>query len=129
MKILVFSLDTKERQPAKDEYNTMKQHLLTSEMAVSDAKGVYGGQEENSFICLVDQDIQEKMIMAIAHAYKQESMLEVELPSRKTFLRFIGGAPNKYLGLWSEAGPAVSGDFTLNMDNMKVYSVDASTPA
>lgn len=130
VKTLVFSLDTAERQPTKDEYNTMREHLLTGKILVNNAKGVYKGREENSFICLIETELQEQMIMAIAHAYKQEAVLDVELPSRKGYLRFISGAPRQFLGIWKEAPVNVTGDFTVNTDNMKVYCcVDAAAMA
>lgn len=121
MKILVFSLDTTVKQPAKTEYDTMRNHMTTNDIAVSNAKGVFNGREENAFICLLNKDIQDKMIMGIAHAYKQESVLEVELPSKKSYIRFIDGTPKKYAGIWKEAESLVKGDFTLDLSNMKVY--------
>jgi hypothetical protein len=121
MKLLIFSLDTETRQPGQEEYETMKTHMLTSKMHVTNSKGVYKGIEEDGFICVVNEEIQEKMIMAIAHAYKQECVLEVELPSRKGYLKFFDGKPAEYVGLWKEAGIDVKDDFTINLDTMKVY--------
>ena len=122
MKTIVFSLDTQKRRPDKEEYNTMREHMLTGKIVVDYARGTYKGDEENSFICLVDTPLQEEMIMAIAHAYKQEAVLEVELPSKKAYLRFINGSPRKSVGTWREAPVDVKGDFTVNMANAKVYT-------
>lgn len=121
LKTIIFSLDTTEKQPSSDEYNTMREHLLTGKIMVNNSKGTYNGREENSFICLVETELQEQMIMAIAHAYKQEAVLEVELPSRKGYLRFINGTPRKAIGIWQEAPLEVKGDFTVNVENMKVF--------
>lgn len=120
MKLLIFSLDTKERQPGSEEYNTILNHLLTGEIEVNAAENVNNGQTQAAFMCLVETDLQEKMVLGIAHAYKQSSLLEIDLPSRAGHVRFISGAPRKYLGLWVEAGPGVTGDFTLNKATMKV---------
>lgn len=121
VKTIVFSLDTVEKQPPQDEYNTMREHMLTGKIIVNNARGSYKGREENSFICLVETELQEKMIMAIAHAYKQEAVLEVEMPSRKGYLRFINGQPRQAVGIWTEAPVDIKGDFTLNMESMKVW--------
>lgn len=121
MKTLVFSLDTAQRQPPKEEYNTMREHMLTAQIIVNDAKGVWKGREENSFICLIDTELQEKMIMAIAHAYKQEAVLEVDMPTKLGYLRFMDGAPRKFLGTWKEAPVDVTDNFTVNVNSMKVY--------
>lgn len=133
MKLLVFSLDTKVRQPGKEEYNTMREHMLTSSMRVTNAKGVFKGQEENSFICSVDKELQEQMVLAIAQAYKQECVLEVEMPSHKGYIRYFDGKPREYVGLWKEAGLDVKDNFTLNLDTMKVFkcypeTVDTTSP-
>lgn len=121
LKTLVFSLDTAEKQPGAEEYNTMREHLRTGKILVTNTKGQYKGREENGFLCIVVNELQEQMIMAIAHAYKQDSILEVEMPDNKSYLRFINGEPRKYAGIWKEAPVDVEGDFTLNMTDMKVY--------
>lgn len=123
MKILVFSLDTEAKSPSADEYNTMTKHMETGKIIVTKGVGVYKGREETSLICLLDKDIQDQMIMAIAHAYKQESVLEVELPSKKGYLRFIDGKPREYVGTWKEIPPSEEhfDNFTLNLDSMKAY--------
>ena len=121
MKTLVFSLDTAEKQPDTEEYNTMREHLRTGKILVTNTKGSYKGREENGFLCVVVTELQEQMIMAIAHAYKQDSVLEVEMPDNKSYLRFINGEPRKYAGIWKEAPVDVTCDFTVNVATGKVY--------
>ena len=121
MKTLIFSLDTAEKQPGADEYNTMREHLMTGKILVTNTKGSYKGREENGFMCLVHTELQEQMIMAIAHAYKQEAVLEVEMPDSKSYIRFLNGEPRKYAGIWKEAPVGVDGDYTVNMATAKVY--------
>lgn len=123
LKTLVFSLDTAEKQPGKDEYRTMREHLLTGKILVASTKGLYKGREENGFLCFVTTELQEQMIMAIAHAYKQEAVLEIEMPDNKGYLRFLDEQPRKFAGIWKEVpvDVKVDGDFTVNMQTMKVY--------
>ena len=121
VKTLVFSLDTPEKQPDADEYNTMREHLLTGKIFVAKTKGSYKGREENGFICLCTTELQEQMIMGIAHAYKQEAVLEIEMPDNKAYLRFIDSKPREFAGIWKEAPVDAKGDFTMNLANMKVY--------
>lgn len=120
-KMIIFSLATSQRQPPDDEYDTMRNHMLTGNIVIHDAKGIYKGQEEKSFICTIDQEIQEKMILAIAQAYKQECVLEIDLPSRKGHLIYFDGKPKSFIGIWKEAPVDVKGDFTLDLKTMKVY--------
>jgi hypothetical protein len=121
VKTLVFSLDTVNKQPDADEYNTMIEHLKTGNILVTKTKGSYKGRAENGFICLVTTELQEQMIMGIAHAYKQEAVLEVEMPDSKGYLRFLNGQPRTFAGIWKEAPVDVEGDFTMNTTTMKVY--------
>lgn len=123
MKMLIFSLDTKDKKTPKSEYETMKEHMKTSKMLITDAKGIYKGTPEDALICLLNEEIQDQMVMAIAHAYKQESVLEVEVPSKKSYLRFIDGSPKQYVGIWREVEPGtkITDDFIINMENMKIY--------
>jgi hypothetical protein len=122
MKTIIFSLDTADRQPPSDEYDTMREHLLTGKIMVNNSEGYYKGNKEKSFICLLETELQEQMILGIAHAYKQECVLEVELPSRMGYLRYFDGSPRKALGMWKEAPLDVKDDFTLNLETMKIYT-------
>jgi hypothetical protein len=123
VKTLVFSLDRADRKPDAQEYETMRNHMLTGKILVNNAQGVFDGEQETAFICLVDTELQEQMVMAIAHAYKQKCILEIELPSREGYAKYISGEPRKYLGLWTEVSPnvKVDGDFTVNTESMRVF--------
>lgn len=121
MKFIVFSLDTKDKKPVIDEYKTMRTHMDTSGMPVTDAKGVFNGTEEKSFICVINNKLHEDMILAIAQAYKQECVLEVDIPGKKGYLRYFDGRPREYMGIWREADIDTKDNFTVSLDTMKVY--------
>jgi len=122
MKTMIISLDTDIYQPDRAEYDAMTGHMRTDKILVAPAKMVsHGRQLRNALICLVSTPEQEKVVCAIAGAYKQDTALEIE-DSGLGYSRSLDDKPRQLLGKWREADPDVKDNFALNMNTMQVFT-------
>lgn len=119
MKKIIMSLDTAERSRPKSEYETMRAHLETSGMLVQNGITVENGQTKPSLICFTTTPLHERMVRAVAQAYRQPTVLEIS--ENRGYLFNPETLREKFVGIWTAMGPDVTGDFTLDTETMIVY--------
>lgn len=119
-KTIVFSCDTTDKKLSQRQLDKIFVLLFNAGIKVAPAMGVYNGQVENSFICTINQELQEKMILALVKTYKQEAILEID-KNRFSFLRFFNDKPREYVGVWQHAKSMPTDNFSLNLIDGRVY--------